>query len=52
MLSTIIVLIILCTIIGLIIYGLYKDHKKGIGICGGDCSQCGSACTTSNKTTS
>lgn len=42
--GTIIVLLILILIVALIIKKLVSDKKKGIGTCGGDCSNCHAGC--------
>lgn len=42
--GTIIVLLVLILIVALIIRKLVKDKKKGVGTCGGDCSNCHAGC--------
>ncbi len=39
-LSTIIVASVLAVIVGLIIYSMIKDKKKGKSSCGGNCAGC------------
>lgn len=42
--GTIIVGAILAVMVGLIIYSMVKNKKKGKSQCGGDCSHCGRHC--------
>ena len=38
--STVIVLILVIAVVCGIIHSIRKDRKKGVGICGGNCSKC------------
>lgn len=40
MLGTMVVGAILLVVVGVIIYVMVRDKKRGKGACGGDCSKC------------
>lgn len=40
MLGNIIIGAILLAVVGIVIYVMVRDKKKGKGVCGGDCSKC------------
>ena len=42
--GTVLVIAVLVIIIGLIIFGIVRDHKKGKHSCGGDCGSCHGSC--------
>ena len=42
--GTVIVALVLAAIVGLIIWSMVKDKKKGKSSCGGNCAHCGANC--------
>jgi|GEM_PF-50791 len=42
--GTAIVLLVLCIIVGAVIYKMVKDKRSGKSSCGGNCVGCGMAC--------
>ena len=42
--GTVIVALVLVAIVGLIVWSMVKDKKKGKSSCGGNCAHCGAVC--------
>ncbi len=42
--GTVIVALALVAIVGLIVWSMVKDKKKGKSSCGGTCAHCGAGC--------
>lgn len=47
--GTAIVLLVLCAIVGAVIYKMVKDKRSGKSSCGGNCAGCGMACHQSKE---
>ena len=47
--GTAIVLLVLCAIVGVVIYRMVKDKRSGKSSCGGNCAGCGMACHQSKE---
>ena len=47
--GTAIVLLVLCIIVGAVIYKMVKDKRSGESSCGGNCAGCGMACHQSKE---
>ena len=47
--GTTIVLLVLCVIVGAVIYKMVKDKRSGKSSCGGNCAGCGMACHQSKE---
>ena len=43
--GTVIVALVLLAAVGLIVYSMVKDKKKGKSSCGGNCAHCGMNCS-------
>ena len=47
--GTAIVLLVLCAIVGAVIYKMVKDKQSGKSSCGGNCAGCGMTCHQSKE---